>query len=115
MQPVQPSPRCPSPTSGASIAQTIITLVNDALTIAETVPGLPPTTVAILGSVQLLLVVIGGFFNLSPAVANDAVALAHPGAAEMLQASALTQYNSTSDKRALGDSAQSRVRAWIAT
>jgi len=103
-----------SPTGGAAIAQDVLVAIEDGLTLAESIPGIPPTDTAIMAGVELLLVTIGGFFGLSSSVADTAVTRAYPGATQSLRVAALNQYNAASNKQTAADTAQSQIRAWLA-
>jgi hypothetical protein len=99
----------PGPAGGASVAQTIVTLTEEALSIAASVPGLPPSTAAILTGVEILLVTVAGFFNLSAPTPTAEMA----PAVLSLRAAALARYNATSDKRHVANTAQAQVQAWL--
>ena len=129
--------KLPPDTAGSSdtakaSAALIVALANDALTIAEAIPALPPQTKAILSAVQLLLVTISMFFHI-PAAPQLAVqggggigvsALREMGgsvqqtsptgtASPRLLHEAVSRYNHARDKDRAAEEAQSEIRDWL--
>jgi hypothetical protein len=103
-----------APTGGAGTAQMIISLIEDGLTLAMSIPGIPPQYQAIMAGIEVLLVAVGSFFGLH-ASPPSVVALAHPGARESLRAAALATYNASADKAQVANDAQAHLREWLAS
>lgn len=93
-----------APPSGSSIAETILTGVNDLITVVEALPVLPPAVAAILPEVQLLIVTVAAFFNLTPATIR-----LRPRAGAALVGM------SDSERQTRVSTADARVRAWLAS
>lgn len=53
------------PAAGQSTAQVFVTIATDVLSVAVSLPGLPPDVVAILSSVQLLIATVAAFFGVT--------------------------------------------------
>jgi hypothetical protein len=105
----------PTDPGGGDIAKLIISWTNEALTLAELIPAVPPQVKAILAAVQLLLIAIAAFFKiaLSPAAAPIAVG-SHRTPSERLVYEAQSRYQHASNKDRVAKEAAAEIRDWIA-
>jgi hypothetical protein len=105
-----------SPAGAATDAQLVLTAISDGFTVIAAIPGVPAQYVAAIDAAQLLLVVIGEFFNVSPAaVASSQIARAHAPTAQSLWSNAAKVYASASDKKQVAADADAQLRLWLAS
>jgi hypothetical protein len=105
-----------SATGAASTAQALLSLLNEAFSLVEDIPGIPVAYVAGIQAAQILLVAIGAFFGISLSAAAAMASRATGRSAVSLQ-NAVSQYMAVpaSGRKKYADTAKARVQAWMST